>query len=1263
MKAKRKIILGLGLTFLLILGAFCASVFYYYSHPAAAKSLIEKTVARATGSSLNIKDLSYSLNPLQVMAKGIIFKPGRDHKGFHLEIPDLKADMDLEGSFGSKVLILKRLKVERFFFRISQDISLPETGDKKKSESSLARALKKLMAFLVFSEIRFEGAEVSGGKIAVQLNDRELRISRISATLNREHLVEISCSVMIQDPSRDMLIIVPRLHISTDRALSVVDPVIGCLVKAKNAMLKTSYGNLENLKVKAKLTYNHRDKKLSFEPIDLGIERITFKQQSETEPITAGMHFTTVGVLNLKEGRLDISHFGLLVGRAGHMASGEQVPGPGTQPADILEIKMKMAARFGAVTGVEINHFEGHFFPAGLLPLIPGDLKPELPPITLSGPVLFHGQMEGLESEQGLKLHCDLNMRFNKNRFSYTKGGVRADGEINGEIRGRARPPDLGVFINIRGTGTVIPEEGMNASSLNMNLNTVARLDLKEGNLKVPRFQLSITDVLDLEGKFNVVSGAQTVAGIEFSEARVFPQRLLSLIPEKIRSGLPPVTLSGAVDFSGKVKGFKEQEKWDLSCDLWTHLQKNRVSYMTGQARALAEISGDIRAVGKFPRVRISASLKGNEVVLLGREGVELKPGAVSLSITGQYPLFHIRNLAIHMPQAKVALGKDTLMVDDIRVQVKKGSVDGEKKAFFLPEIRIDSSLLKNLHLSLKMNEEQAVITLKGEETGLLESAARLNLLPSGWHFSGIDSFQIEGVQKQKGVWSFTSKLDLKELGFENRDSSCMGEKISMSARIDGKIDLNKGSVTAGTFLGVLKGEALYDRFYLDLKSNALSSSAIGTYDISGKSLNLSSFRLRLKDILALEMQGTLSHKTGGEKARISLTMAPTPLKPVFTYLIMEPFQTEKPFLSGMKVGGIVSAHLRLSGTGEDWTVVGQCKLHEGKVTSDHMGVSLRGIDLNLPFWYQKGKAKTYGQPLKGGFSIKTMTLPLLPEQSFDSTFNVGPNFLSVKSPTILRIPGGSVRIGPVEARKIFGPQPCIETSLSMDGVDMGPLLSKIWPQPIKGSVSGKLDPISFEGGDINTQGEIEARVFDGKIVLSDFGATGMLTSAPVFGLSARWSGLRLAIMTEGTAFGKIEGVLRGHMNDLEIAYGQPQKFDLLLETVKTKGVSQKISVKAVDNIARIGGGQTPFMGLAGQFATLFKRFSYKKIGVRATLENDVFRINGTIREGGKEYMVKRGGFSGVNIVNQNPDNRAGFKDMVKRIKRVTAETGGPVIK
>ena len=84
---------------------------------------------------------------------------------------------------------------------------------------------------------------------------------------------------------------------------------------------------------------------------------------------------------------------------------------------------------------------------------------------------------------------------------------------------------------------------------------------------------------------------------------------------------------------------------------------------------------------------------------------------------------------------------------------------------------------------------------------------------------------------------------------------------------------------------------------------------------------------------------------------------------------------------------------------------------------------------------------------------------------------------------------------------------------------------------------------------------------------------------------------------------------------------------------------------------------------MAGILTSFFKEFSYKKIGIHASLENDIFRVSGTIREDQKEYLIKRGGFSGVDVVNQNPDNGIRFKDMVKRIKRITSTKDGPVVK
>jgi hypothetical protein len=354
---------------------------------------------------------------------------------------------------------------------------------------------------------------------------------------------------------------------------------------------------------------------------------------------------------------------------------------------------------------------------------------------------------------------------------------------------------------------------------------------------------------------------------------------------------------------------------------------------------------------------------------------------------------------------------------------------------------------------------------------------------------------------------------------------------------------------------------------------------------------------------------------------------------------------------------------MELAGIGTDWVVTGHCLWHDGTFSSGEEGFSFKGVNLDLPVWYQAKTAEKARKPEKGKISIRSMNLPMFPEQRLALMLDAGPNSLSVMAPTTLRIPGGKVNLGPIVGKDIFGSRPSIDTSLTMNAVDIQPLLSRVLPQPVKGKVYGKLDPIRFEGGTLSAHGKIKAKVFNGEVIISDLGASQMFSSTPVYRLSTKLNALRLVEMTAGTSFGKIEGVLKGHIKGLEIAYGQPQKFDLLLETVKTKGVPQRISVKALDNIARIGGGQSPFVGLAGSFAMLFKEFPYKKIGLRSSLENDVFTVNGTIIEGGNEFLVKRGGFSGVNVVNQNPDNRISFKDMVKRIKRVTAKGGGPVIK
>ena len=929
-KTKTKIILIICIAAFLLIAALGGTLLYYYSHPSALKGFIEKSISRSTGSAFSIEKLSYSINPIKIHAEGIQLDPGEKLSGLHLKISDITADICLEGKLGHKSLVFEKLKIDRFSFHVSQKIRLPQIRPERKSPSTIGRVFAKLIAFLLFRDIRFQQGEVTNGEATIQLKDQDISLKGIHAYLTPDHLVEISCNTQIKWPDKQLSFTAPHLHITTDQAISFTDPKIKARLTAKNATLKSPDVHVKGVAMTAKLIYNLRNKTLSFEPVDLNFEGVTLKQKYEKK----------------------------------------------SSPFDLY-------------------------------------LKTE------------------------------------------------------------------GIF------------------------------DLPQRRLNAPRFHLTIRDLLKLTGRLN---------------AHLHP--------------LNPLDIE--------------------------------------------------------------------------------------------------------------------ILIDEIGVY---------KKSSLPSETRIETLRPGNLMFKFGLEREQFVVKIKGNKTHLIRSAVAFNMLPSGWQFSFLDSFELTAIQKQKGGWSFTSKLDFQGMNFQNADSSCAGEDVSVHVEADGKLDLATPEIIANASLKIDKGEVLYDRFYLDLNKNPLFSSFKGSYNVSRKNLQLSGFRLGFKNILTLDAHGTFVHKTGDEKLHLNLSVPETSLKPAFRHFILEPFQTEKPLLTALKIDGKISADLELTCKGKDWEVSGRCMWHDGKISMDDKGLSTKGIDLDLPVWYQIRKTETSEDTVRGSLSIRSMILPFFPEQSLALNLDAGPNSLFVKSPIELKVPGGTVTLGPVAGRDIFSPGISVDTSLAINSVEIKPLVSKILQHPVQGTITGRLDPVHLEHNTLKTTGVIITKAFDGEIVLSDLGASEMFTSSPVYKLSALLTHLNLEKLTTGTTFGKIEGILDGHINDIEIAYGQPQKFELLLETVPEEGVRQIISLTAVDNIAQIGGGASPFRGLAGSFTVLFKEFPYNKIGVIASLENDVFRINGTNRKGGKEYLVERGRFSGVNIVNQNPDNRIRFKDMVKRIKRVTAKGGGPVIK
>lgn len=627
-------------------------------------------------------------------------------------------------------------------------------------------------------------------------------------------------------------------------------------------------------------------------------------------------------------------------------------------------------------------------------------------------------------------------------------------------------------------------------------------------------------------------------------------------------------------------------------------------------------------------------------------------------------PRVDFTGLNLALSEFGITAGGRKVEIKDVRILAPKGVMDGERVSLLLPEITLKSSLSKDLQLSLQVDPEGGRMGMRGEKAGLLNSLHEFHLLPGAWRFSGEDSVRVEAAFKTGGEWSLSGTLGLEQLKFQGPDPSWLGEGISLSCEVTGKGNLKDPSLNFTSTVEVDQGEVLFDRFYFDLKKNGLSGSWQGQYDPIRKSLRLSDAQMVLRDVVKLSLQGSLDHERGDPSLSVSVHVPKTPVAPLFQQLLLGPFKNDAPFLQSVGTGGEVSLDLQMDGQGPDWELGGHFTWHKGNLSSGDHFVDLKDVELDLPIWYRKGRGREVETKASAGIlDIGSMSIAAFHDQPLKVELRSGPNRLHANGPTFFRVPGGVVEIGPLVWEGMGISSTSLQTSLSLEGLDLQPLFAGLWSKPVEGSLSGRLDPVRLEEGVLTSQGQMRGRVFGGEVVVTSLGASGILTGSPVLKLDAQWEGLSLSDLTGDTSFGKIQGLIRGHIRNLEIAHAQPQRFDLLLETVQKKGVPQTISVTAVDSISKIGSGQSPFMGAAGVFSSLFREFSYEKIGVRASLGNDVFTINGTIKEDGVEYLVKKGGFSGVNVVNQNPDNRISFKDMVKRIQRVGSSESGPVVR
>jgi len=495
----------------------------------------------------------------------------------------------------------------------------------------------------------------------------------------------------------------------------------------------------------------------------------------------------------------------------------------------------------------------------------------------------------------------------------------------------------------------------------------------------------------------------------------------------------------------------------------------------------------------------------------------------------------------------------------------------------------------------------------------------------------------------------------LGQIGFSSPAGDVMGQNLA------GRVDLEALLIPQPRMKADLilrGGEALWGTVYVDLTKVPIDFHAGGT-QVGPEEYQDLALEGGLAGFGRLRIEGKARHAGGLWRHQGHLKFSDARLGPIFRTFLRDPLAAKQRNLAGLEMDGAAEVDLTFSGSGQAADLAGTLRLRSGDLRRGAEPPLLSGLDIDLPIAYSLGAANPgLSRPSDakkwGRLSLKKLRLAGQDLGPLEMPAVLVPNHLYLGGAIDASLFGAKLSLRRIQVDEPLSPSFRINMAAQLDGLDLARVAGE--SPMLTGHLGGLLDPVAIGRERMTADGELTGDLFGGRLDVRHVTVERPFSAGREIGADLNVSLIDLERFSEALGVGRITGRLSGSIEGLRVAYGQPVAFHLKMESVPTKGVSQSVSLKAVNSISLVSTGSA-LSGLgASLMATFFKEFPYEKIGFESGLKNDVFTVRGIIHEDGVEYLVKRRLFGGINVINRNPDNRIGFSDMVERAKRVTGE-------
>ncbi len=436
------------------------------------------------------------------------------------------------------------------------------------------------------------------------------------------------------------------------------------------------------------------------------------------------------------------------------------------------------------------------------------------------------------------------------------------------------------------------------------------------------------------------------------------------------------------------------------------------------------------------------------------------------------------------------------------------------------------------------------------------------------------------------------------------------------------------------------EGAIYAEPIYLNGRQQGITLDAQGLWQDFNKRLDIESASYQHTNVVSVEASAILNLNKGLSIEDAGISVASTNLDKVSS-VYLQPIFTQTA-LEGLSFAGQV----RVEGTITNQSLTGLTGVfNQISVKDKQQRLSVEGGNGFLNW----SNSQTFVQP--STVAWRKLRIGQVPVDAAKLEFLTQANSIRLLHKTVLPLLGGSF----VVKQFNWQSKPQQEPSVYFEG-DLNQVSLEQWSKamewtPLSGSISGTIPKVEYTNKTLSLGGQLVIKVFDGVVRVSNLAASGLFTALPKFYSDLEVDKLDMDQLTSKFKFGGITGKLSGYVRQLYLENWQPVSFYAWFGTPDDDDSKHRISQKAVNNIASIGGGGASDL-LSRSILGVFDTFGYDKIGLGCYLHDGVCQLMGIEATPQGYAIIKGGGLPRIDVIGYNP--RVDWDVLLDRLKRIS---------